>query len=320
MTASSSAGWHGPAPPCRGSFHALPGKHIEIQIHFRNLLVPFNTGRKSGHFKSDLSNAVVRVHFACCRTRASAPASTFCSSAPKVAKSRRNLPIGGRASPMPATANVKPCCLSPNQALQNPSGDAGAASKAERMQRRSRSNLAEHTASGIPAPGITAYIALGSNLSDPVAQIEQAWLDLAQLPETHLAACSSLYLSKPVGYAEQPDFINAAARISTRLPPGALLAALLGIESRHGRNRTFKNAPRSLDLDLLLYDGLVMHEHGLTLPHPRMTERAFVLLPLAEIAADTLIPGHGRVADCLAKTNTHDISRLPAESARAVNG
>jgi 2-amino-4-hydroxy-6-hydroxymethyldihydropteridine diphosphokinase len=162
---------------------------------------------------------------------------------------------------------------------------------------------------------IAAYIALGSNLSDPIGQIEQAWAQLDNLPETRLIACSSLYQSKPVGYAEQPDFINAAAAIVTQLSPRALLAALLQIEARHGRNRTFKNAPRSLDLDLLLYDGLVMHEHGLTLPHPRMTERAFVLLPLAEIAPDALIPGHGRVVDCLAKTDVSDIIPLAPETA-----
>ncbi len=162
---------------------------------------------------------------------------------------------------------------------------------------------------------IAAYIALGSNLSDPIGQIEQAWSQLDNLPETRLIARSSLYQSKPVGYAEQPDFINAAAAIITQMTPRALLAALLQIEARHGRNRTFKNAPRSLDLDLLLYDGLVMHEHGLTLPHPRMTERAFVLLPLAEIAPNALIPGHGRVADCLTRTDISDIIPLAAETA-----
>lgn len=165
---------------------------------------------------------------------------------------------------------------------------------------------------------IAAYIALGSNLSDPIAQIEQAWIDLGSLPDTRLVACSSLYLSKPVGYAEQPDFINAAASIATQLSPRALLAALLRIEARHGRNRTFKNAPRSLDLDLLLYDGLIMHESGLTLPHPRMTERAFVLAPLAEIAAEALIPGHGSVAACLARIDLVDIHRLPTESVPVV--
>ncbi len=164
---------------------------------------------------------------------------------------------------------------------------------------------------------IAAYIALGANLSDPISQIEHAWAELDNLPESRLVACSSLYLSKPVGYAEQPDFINAAAAIVTQLPPRSLLAALLQIEARHGRNRTFKNAPRSLDLDLLLYDGLVMHEHGLTLPHPRMTERAFVLVPLAEIAADARIPGHGSVADCLARVDRSDITPLPATASRS---
>lgn len=167
---------------------------------------------------------------------------------------------------------------------------------------------------------IAAYIALGSNLSDPLLQIKQAWSELDSLPETRLVARSSLYLSKPVGYAAQPDFINAVAGVRTQLPPRALLAALLAIEARHGRNRAFKNAPRSLDLDLLLYDGLIMHEHGLTLPHPRMTERAFVLLPLAEIAPDALIPGHDSVAACLAQTDCRDIVRLPAEPACAAGG
>lgn len=164
---------------------------------------------------------------------------------------------------------------------------------------------------------IAAFIALGANLSDPISQIEHAWAELDHLPESRLVRCSSLYLSKPVGYVEQPDFINAAAAIVTLLPPRSLLAALLQIEARHGRNRTFKNAPRSLDLDLLLYDGLVMHEHGLTLPHPRMTERAFVLVPLAEIAAEAQIPGHGSVADCLARVDRSDITLLPATASRS---
>jgi 2-amino-4-hydroxy-6-hydroxymethyldihydropteridine diphosphokinase len=181
--------------------------------------------------------------------------------------------------------------------------------------------LAENTAARSSASRVTAYIALGANLGDPIAQIERAWAELDSLPETRLTACSSLYVSKPVGYVDQPDFINATACVITQLSPRALLAALLSIEARHGRDRTFKNAPRSLDLDLLLYDGLVMHEHGLTLPHPRMIERAFVLVPLAEIAAAALIPGHGRVDDCLARcqaqTDNNDIRRLPAEPARA---
>ena len=164
-----------------------------------------------------------------------------------------------------------------------------------------------------------AYVALGANLGDPVAQIETAFGELARLPDSRLTLRSALYLSKPVGYTDQPDFINAVAGLQTRLPPRELMHALLEIEARHGRDRTFKNAPRTLDLDLLLYDGLVMHAPGLTLPHPRMTERAFVLLPLAEIAPEMVIPGHGSVEDCLATLTTDGVARLPASSHRAVS-
>lgn len=146
-----------------------------------------------------------------------------------------------------------------------------------------------------------AFIALGANLDEPAAQVERAFDELARLPETRLTARSALYLSKPVGYAAQPDFVNAVALISTRLVPRTLLEALLEIEARHGRRREFKNAPRTLDLDLLLYDGLVLHEPGLTLPHPRMCERAFVLQPMSEIAPEQPIPGKGKIADCLAR-------------------
>jgi 2-amino-4-hydroxy-6-hydroxymethyldihydropteridine diphosphokinase len=164
---------------------------------------------------------------------------------------------------------------------------------------------------------IAAFVALGANLGDPAGQIEQALLELGRLPETHLAARSALYLSKPVGYAEQPDFVNAVAALHTHLGARTLLDALLSIEIRHGRSRAFKNAPRTLDLDLLLYDGLVMHEPGLTLPHPRMTERAFVLVPLAEIAPEIPIPGHGRAAECLDRIGPQDLARLPARAATA---
>lgn len=164
---------------------------------------------------------------------------------------------------------------------------------------------------------IAAYIALGANLGDPAAQVEAACGELARLPETRLAARSALYLSKPAGYIDQPDFINAVAQVLTRLSPRALMAALLDIEARHGRDRAFKNAPRTLDLDLLLYDGLVMHEPGLTLPHPRMAERPFVIAPLAEIAPDVLVPGCGRAADCLAGLSLDGVERLAKTGARA---
>lgn len=164
--------------------------------------------------------------------------------------------------------------------------------------------------------GIVAYIALGANLGDPAAQVETACGELARLPETRLTTRSALYLSKPVGYADQPDFVNAVACVYTRLSPRDLMRALLEIEARHGRDRDFKNAPRTLDLDLLLYNGLMMHAPGLTLPHPRMTERPFVLLPLTEIAPDAIIPGHGRAADCLADLPTDGIERLPAPNSQ----
>lgn len=166
---------------------------------------------------------------------------------------------------------------------------------------------------------VVAYIALGANLGDPAAQVETACGELARLPETRLARRSALYLSKPVGYADQPDFVNAVAGVRTRLSPRDLMRALLEIEARHGRDRAFKNAPRTLDLDLLLYDGLVMRAPGLTLPHPRMAERPFVLLPLAEIAPDAIIPGHGRAADCLARLPTNGIERLPSPRGQAAH-
>ncbi len=137
------------------------------------------------------------------------------------------------------------------------------------------------------------YIGLGSNLGESSAQLHRALQDVEQLPGTQLLAQSSLYRSAPVGYLDQPDFVNAVASISTTLTPQALLAALLNIEHQHGRERTFLNAPRTLDMDVLLYDDLQMHQHGLTIPHPHMHKRAFVLQPLLEIAPDCLIPGIG---------------------------
>lgn len=146
-----------------------------------------------------------------------------------------------------------------------------------------------------------AFIALGSNLQQPQQQVQQAISGLASLPKTSLIKHSSLYRTAPVGYDNQPDFINAAAEIETDLAPLELLHALLALESTHGRERPFPNAPRVLDLDLLLYDDMVMNTTELTLPHPRMHERGFVLLPLAEIAPDLIIPKYGNITQ-LAQT------------------
>ena len=144
-----------------------------------------------------------------------------------------------------------------------------------------------------------AFVALGSNMEDPAFQVRRAFDELARLPGSRLLLRSSLYRSAPVGRLDQPDFINAVAQIETSLAPHDLLKALLAIEQRHGRVRESLNAPRTLDLDILLYDQLQCHEHGLTLPHPRMHERAFVLQPLLEIAPDCRIPGHGDIAGLL---------------------
>lgn len=160
--------------------------------------------------------------------------------------------------------------------------------------------------------GVTAYVALGANLGDPVAQVMAGLAALAALPQTRLLAQSSLYRTAPVGYAGQPDFINAVAAVETKLSPRELLAALLATEQRHGRVRDFINAPRTLDLDVLLYGNLQLHEDGLTIPHPRMHERAFVLVPLAQIAPDCMLPARGTVSGLLRGIDTAGVERLEA--------
>ena len=138
-----------------------------------------------------------------------------------------------------------------------------------------------------------AYVGIGSNLDDPRAQVLRAFEELDRLPHTRVVKQSSLYRSAPVGYAAQPDFINAVAQVETGLAAERLLAELQGIEARHGRKRSFANAPRTLDLDLLIFGKQAMATAALTVPHPRMHERAFVLKPLLEIAPDVEIPGRG---------------------------
>jgi 2-amino-4-hydroxy-6-hydroxymethyldihydropteridine diphosphokinase len=135
---------------------------------------------------------------------------------------------------------------------------------------------------------IVAYVALGSNLAGdldcPASQVMRGMQSINDVAKTKLVKQSSLYQSTPVGYANQADFINAVVEVHTQLAPEVLLDALLRIEIEAGRERPFANAPRVLDLDLLLYDDITMLTEKLTLPHPRMFERAFVLLPLAEIS------------------------------------
>lgn len=134
------------------------------------------------------------------------------------------------------------------------------------------------------------HLGLGSNLADPAAQIRAAFSALDQLPETRLVACSDLYLSRPVGPQDQPDFINAAASIDTRLPPLTLLAELQRLESLAGRVRHRHWGERTLDLDILLFADQIIDLPELTIPHPRLCERAFVLIPLYQIAPTLILP------------------------------
>jgi 2-amino-4-hydroxy-6-hydroxymethyldihydropteridine diphosphokinase len=119
-----------------------------------------------------------------------------------------------------------------------------------------------------------------------------------------------LYRSAPIGHAEQPEFVNAVAQLETALPAERLLMELQEIEQRHGRERSFANAPRTLDLDILVYGNLRTASERLTLPHPRMHERAFVLKPLYEVAPHASIPGVGTVKDCLEKTRNQEAERI----------
>ncbi len=132
---------------------------------------------------------------------------------------------------------------------------------------------------------VTAFIALGANLGDALAAVRQALADLGHLPQTRLAAASRLYRTAP-HEASGPDFINAVARLETRLTAPELLDALQALENAAGRERPYLNAPRTLDLDILLYGDAQIDSPRLTIPHPRMSDRAFVLRPLADVAPD----------------------------------
>ena len=163
--------------------------------------------------------------------------------------------------------------------------------------------------SGQASP-VTAYVALGSNLDDPPERIRHALQALAALPGTRVVRTSSLYRNPPVGDPDQPDFVNAVARIETGLGPRELLGELLAIEQAQGRVRDRPNGPRTLDLDLLLYGERTVREPGLTVPHPRMLGRAFVLMPLAEIAPEAMVPGRGAVADLVRNLDTSGMIKL----------
>jgi 2-amino-4-hydroxy-6-hydroxymethyldihydropteridine diphosphokinase len=155
-----------------------------------------------------------------------------------------------------------------------------------------------------------AYVGLGSNLEDPRTQVLRAFDELARIPRTRVTARSSLYRTAPIGHGAQPDFINAVAAVDTQLTPDVLLRELQAVEERHGRKRSFPNAPRTLDLDLLLYGDARIEEPGLSVPHPRMHERAFVLWPLVEIAPQLQIPQRGAASRCLAASGRQKVERI----------
>ena len=155
-----------------------------------------------------------------------------------------------------------------------------------------------------------AYVALGSNMDDPRRQVLEAMQALAHLPGTKVLQRSFLYHTPPWGVLEQPPFVNAAVQLETALTPHELLGALLAIEQRAGRVRGVVNGPRTLDLDLLHVAGVQCHDDALTLPHPRMRERAFVLLPLNDIAPSLLLTATITVAQQLARLELAGCERI----------
>ncbi|HSI38041.1 MAG TPA: 2-amino-4-hydroxy-6-hydroxymethyldihydropteridine diphosphokinase [Methylotenera sp.] len=160
-----------------------------------------------------------------------------------------------------------------------------------------------------------AFVALGSNLEDPIQQVKSAFTALERIPRTRVTKKSSLYQTAPIGYETEqltqvPDFINAVAAVETDLTALELLDALFEIENSAGRERPYPNAPRVLDCDLLLYDDIVMNTEKLTLPHPRMHMRGFVLLPLFEIAPHVSIPNHGKISQLMNPSLFSGIQKL----------
>jgi 2-amino-4-hydroxy-6-hydroxymethyldihydropteridine diphosphokinase len=174
----------------------------------------------------------------------------------------------------------------------------GAVMVTEGAQSQSQAQTQARPSASAP---VTAYVGLGSNLDDPQARVRRALDALATLPATRLVSASLLYATAPVGPQDQPDYVNAVARLATELTPSDLLAALLGIEAAQGRQRDGTRwGPRTLDLDLLLHGQARLALAGLHLPHPQIRHRAFVLVPLADVApSDLNVPGQGILGDLL---------------------
>ena len=158
---------------------------------------------------------------------------------------------------------------------------------------------------------VEAYIGLGSNLSDPLTQVSTALQELGAMEDTNLLAASSLYSSKPMGPSDQPDYVNAVAKLSTSLTPEHLLSELQKIEQTHRRQRKDQRwGPRTLDLDIILYSDTQMDTKSLQIPHYGVAEREFVLIPLQELQADLIIPGKGSVEDLIKQLPPYELSRI----------
>lgn len=155
------------------------------------------------------------------------------------------------------------------------------------------------------------FLGLGSNLGDPKANLCEAVQRLSARPDLQLLRVSSLYLTAPIGYTDQPDFLNAAAIVETDLEPDDLLAAIHVIENDMGRTRNFRYGPRVIDIDVLVYDSVVVSKPDLTVPHPSMMDRAFVMEPLAEIAPDLALPDGRTPQGVLPELGDQGVVRLP---------
>jgi len=164
-----------------------------------------------------------------------------------------------------------------------------------------------------PALRSTVYLGLGSNLDHPELQVRAALREIGSIPDTGMVRVSAPYETAPVGIIDQPPFINAVAQVETTLSPHDLLRHLLDIEGQHARVRGEKNGPRTLDLDILIFNALRMDDGTLTTPHPRMHERAFVLVPLLEIAPEAYIPGKGFAKEFLSRVDAGGVRKLAVQ-------
>ena len=154
------------------------------------------------------------------------------------------------------------------------------------------------------------FIALGSNLENPKEQVKQGILSIKNIKGVRILCESYLYETPPVGILDQPNFVNAVIKIHSNLNPYKLLDKLLKIENIAGRIRINKNGPRTLDLDILLFDDLILNENNLIIPHPRMHERLFVLMPLNDIDSDIVLPDHGPIKHIMKILAPENITRI----------